>query len=137
MNPIPNTTFHVAGYVDQNGTPTQEIYLVDVRNQMVQLQAQPNTQGFTFGGETDVINKLYQHVAIAGPNQTWQPLPYYDLPIQFFTIQDAIDFSVYLIEITINTMRFQARPKTVGGPVDVLVIRPSESIWIKQKILHV
>jgi hypothetical protein len=41
------------------------------------------------------------------------------------------------MEATINTMRFQTRAKTVGGPIDVLVIYPNKTEWVKQKKLHV
>jgi hypothetical protein len=50
------------------------------------------------------------------------------------TIQDAIDFAIYAVRTTIDTMRFQARPKNVGGPVDVLLISPDEPPrWIQRK----
>ena len=52
------------------------------------------------------------------------------------TLQDAIDFSIYAIRTTIDTMRFQARPKTVGGPIDVLLLTPKEVKWIQSKELH-
>ncbi len=50
------------------------------------------------------------------------------------TIQDAIDFAIYSVRTTIDTMRFQARPKNVGGPVDVLLITPDEPArWVQRK----
>ena len=51
------------------------------------------------------------------------------------TLQDAIDFSIYAIRTTIDTIRFQARPKNVGGPIDVLVITPDGARWIQRKEL--
>jgi hypothetical protein len=32
-------------------------------------------------------------------------------------------------------MRFQARPKNVGGPIDVLLLTPEKAIWIQRKEL--
>jgi len=32
-------------------------------------------------------------------------------------------------------MRFQARPKNVGGPIDVLLLTPEEARWIQRKEL--
>jgi hypothetical protein len=52
------------------------------------------------------------------------------------SLQDAIDFSIYAIRTTIDTMRFQARPKNVGGPIDVLVLTPDETKWIQRKALR-
>ncbi len=51
-------------------------------------------------------------------------------------LQDAIDFAVYAIQTTIDTMRFQARRKTVGGPIDVLALTPDEVKWIQKKELR-
>jgi hypothetical protein len=50
-------------------------------------------------------------------------------------LQDAIDFSIYAIRTTIDTIRFQARPKNVGGSIDVLVIAPDGAKWIQRKEL--
>jgi hypothetical protein len=51
-------------------------------------------------------------------------------------VQDAIDFAIYAVRATIDTMRFEARPKNVGGPIDVLLITPQGSRWIQRKELH-
>jgi hypothetical protein len=53
-------------------------------------------------------------------------------------LQDAIDFSVYAIRTTIDTMRFQARPKNVGGDIDVLILTPTQGAkWVRKKEYHV
>lgn len=60
-----------------------------------------------------------------------------DVAWEFFTLQDGIDFATYAIKTTIDTMRFQSVPKTVGGPIDILVIKPDEGTkWIARKELH-
>ena len=52
------------------------------------------------------------------------------------TLQDAVDFGVYAVKTTIDTMRFQQKEKTVGGPIDVLVIQPHQApIFIQKKEL--
>lgn len=55
--------------------------------------------------------------------------------ISIFTLQDAIDFARYAIRTTIDTLRFLSTEKTVGGAIDVLVIKPFEAIWINKKEL--
>lgn len=65
----------------------------------------------------------------------WHP----DLEVawEFFSLQDGIDFAIYAIKTTIDTMRFQSVPKTVGGPIDILVIKPDDGVkWIARKDLH-
>jgi len=33
-------------------------------------------------------------------------------------------------------MRFEARVKSVGGPIDVLLLTPNGASWIQKKELH-
>jgi hypothetical protein len=51
-------------------------------------------------------------------------------------LQDAVDFSTFAIRTTIDTIRFQARPKNVGGPIDVVVLTPDGPTWIQKKQLR-
>lgn len=47
--------------------------------------------------------------------------------------QSATQLANYAMRATIDTMRFQAREKTVGGPVDILVMTPDGARGIAQK----
>lgn len=55
------------------------------------------------------------------------------IPWVHMSIQDAIDFAEFAIKTTIDTMKFTTVNKTVGGPIDILVITPEEAKWIKKK----
>lgn len=55
---------------------------------------------------------------------------------RMFTLQEAIDFAVYAIRTTIATMRFQSQPITVGEPIDLLVIKPKQAMWLSKKDIH-
>lgn len=134
MTPIPNTSFHVAGY-NAATPPIDEIWTVEVQNNRIQ-QVNQGQQGMAYGGEGDIVARLIQPVALQGPSNTWQPLPPVSIPFNFFTIQDALDFAVYIIRTTIESIRFQTRPKTVGGPIDVLVVRPWGHEWVNLKKLQ-
>jgi len=63
--------------------------------------------------------------------------PHFGIPFKFFTLQDAIDFAVFAVRSTIEAIRLQPRPKTVGGPIDVLVIKPENAFWVQRKELSV
>ena len=67
-----------------------------------------------------------------------QPIPVPRPPIFWdaMALQDAIDFSIYAVRTTIDTMRFQARQKNVGGPIDVLLITPDVAEWIQRKTMR-
>lgn len=63
--------------------------------------------------------------------------PDLEIAWHLLTLQDAIEFAEYAIKTTIDTMRFQIAPKTVGEPIDILVIKPNGAQWIQHKDLHV
>jgi hypothetical protein len=52
-------------------------------------------------------------------------------------LQDAVDFAVFAVRTTIDTMRFLPRLRTVGGHIDVLVIKPDDAKFLKEKQLRV
>lgn len=133
---VPDTNFYVAGYKIENGLPVKHLYLVGVKNRSVE-RYDTAAPGAAWGGETDVLVRLINEVYTKDGQGNFQPLPMYHVPWQFFTLQDAIDFAIFAVRATIETLRFQPRPKTVGGPVDVLVIKPREAFWVQQKKLHI
>jgi 20S proteasome alpha/beta subunit len=51
-------------------------------------------------------------------------------------LQEAIDYAVHLIRSTIDTLRFEPRFPTVGGPIDVLVVQPQGMHWVQRKELR-
>lgn len=138
FSPVPNTQFHLAGYSKLKDQFEQEVWHVSVASNQVSRLNPPGQQGASWGGEADILGRLIQPVAqVDQQDKIQQKFPVYQLPWQFFTLQDAIDFAVFAVRSTIDAMRFQARAKTVGGPIDVLVIKPSGASWIQRKQLRV
>jgi len=138
FDPRPATQFHVAGYTTSGDLPSQEVWQVDVSNQQVTRISLPGLQGSAWGGEADILTRLIQPVAALDSNgKVGAPLPQFEIPWAFFTLQDAIDFAVFAIRSTIEAIRFLPRAKTVGGPIDVLVIKPSGASWVQRKQLRV
>jgi hypothetical protein len=137
-DPTPHTHSHVSGYKPESRQKAQRVLHIDVaRNHIGHLNA-TKQPGVSWGGEADVLARLLQPVGIVEPSSgtVRQVLPHFPIPWQFFTLQDAIDFCVFAVRTTRETIRFQTRPKTVGGPVDVLVITPERSFWVQRKELH-
>ncbi|MFH1851220.1 MAG: hypothetical protein ABIA75_02645 [Candidatus Neomarinimicrobiota bacterium] len=134
---MPNTRFHIAGYKKNGNVYEQQIWEVNLANNSSSQLNQANQQGVTWGGEGDIISRIILPVFQKDSNGNYQPVPHHSIPYQFFTLQDAIDFSVYAIRTTIDTLRFQPRPKTVGGPIDVLVLKPADSFWVSRKELTI
>ena len=136
--PSANTTFHIAGFNKVSGISLPYVYTYqNVNKELRRLNVKPGTENITYGtswgGQGDIVANILGIKLIkeadnpAKKNITsqiiWDSMP----------IQDAIDFAVYAVRTTIDTIRFQARPKNVGGPIDVLLLTPEKSTWIQRK----
>lgn len=133
--PVPATQFHVAGYQVENAQKVQHIWNVNVANNN-KNRVNINDPGAAWGGEGDILARIIQPTAqIDQQNNITKVLPHFGIPFKFFTLQDAIDFAIFAVRSTIDAIRFQPRPKTVGGPIDVLVIKPEEAFWVQRKKL--
>ena len=78
--------------------------------------------GITRAGDTVVANRLID----ASHLPLFPAMP----------LQDAVDYAVHLIRATIDTMRFEPRFPSVGGPIDVLVVTPGGVRWVQRKELR-
>lgn len=131
--PIPNTHFIVAGYnTDDNKQHLTRVY---VASKQV-LTENIDVPGAVWDGEIDILQRLIKAVALKQTDGTYVDLKHYGIGFNYFTLQDAIDFAQYAVDSTIKTMFFQDRVKTVGGPIDILAIKPSGAFWIQRKELH-
>ncbi len=138
FEPPPATQFFVAGYKAINGQQQQHIWQVTVQKDEARQLNPPGCYGANWGGDADILSRLVQPLAeVDKEGQVRGMLPFFQIPYQFFTLQDAIDFCVFAVRSTIDAIRFQPRPKTVGGPIDVLVIKPGEAFWVQRKQLLV
>jgi len=134
---VPDAGFHVAGYKKVANQMQQKIWRCFAANQAIH-EIVPAVQqiGALWNGEEDVLTRvLNQQIHISNGTGGYNLMPNYDVPFHTFTLQDMIDFAVYAIRATSDTMRFQLRAKTVGGPIDVLLIKPTEATWISRKVL--
>lgn len=134
QNP-PDAVFDVCGYPPGEGARKQ-VWYVSIGHGLKKLVNESDISAATYIGESDVLDRLLQYVVTTDEKgQEMKRLPFYPIPFQSFPLQEAIDFAVYAVGATISSIRFQTRPKTVGGPIDVLVIRPTEAHWIRRKQL--
>lgn len=78
--------------------------------------------GITRAGDTQVANRLIDA----------KQLPLFNA----MPVQDAVDYALHLIRTTIDTLRFEPRFPSVGGPIDVLVVTPDGVRWVQRKELR-
>ena len=133
----PETSFYLCGYKLENNISVPHIYYVDIAHSQtnrINLDGTNIQYGANWGGETEVMMRLLNNIKINNGTD-WVELTTSGIPFNFFTLQDAIDFSIYAVRTTIETFRFQQRIKTVGGPIDILAITTDGTNWIQNKEL--
>jgi 20S proteasome alpha/beta subunit len=139
--PQANTVFHVAGFKKEQGVSIPYVYVCYIgKDKKDRVNYDPNAgrvkHGCSWGGETDVILLLLKPYQILGADDKPAPAPRFPIIWDSMNLQDAIDFAIYAVRATIDTIKFQARPKSVGGGIDVLVLTPEEAKWVQRKQLH-
>lgn len=135
------TGFYVTGFKREGRASIPYVYYCHVaRSEVSRKNINPeNGQvvfGAAWGGQVDVVTRLLKAKQVSGPDGALQEITAARVNWHLMNVQDAIDFAIYSVRTTIDTMRFEARPKNVGGPIDVLLITPEGARWIQRKELH-
>jgi hypothetical protein len=119
--------FHVAGY-KLEGKASVPYVLVGHTTRETQIRRVNATDkgelqyGVVRSGDVLVANRLIDENFV--PFFAAMPL------------QEAIDYAVHLIRTTIDTLRFEPRFPTVGGPIDIMVVQPDGMHWVQRKELQ-
>ena len=61
-----------------------------------------------------------------------QPLQY-SIPFAVMPLQDAIEYTNYLLNVVIGRYRFAIGPELCGGKIDIAAITQNEFTWISRK----
>ena len=135
ITPGLNLHFIVTGY-EGNCAIIRQIKLENTNTDFPYIDnIDTSVPGALWDGEFLTLSKLLQPMYIKS-NDNYVLLPNNSIEWKYFTLQDAIDFAKYAVDVTIKTMAFQNCVKTVGGPIDILVIKPDRAFWIARKELH-
>ena len=139
--PDADTAFHIAGFKKERGVSIPHVYACHIgRSERSRVNFKPSDNkvmyGCSWGGQSDVIATILKPYQILGPDNKSISAPRFPIIYESMNVQDAIDFAVYSVRTTIDTMKFQARAKNVGGSIDVLLLMPEEEKWIQRKELH-
>ncbi len=119
--------YHIAGYREENKVSVPYVLVGHTIREpglrRVNADAEGKIQyGITRAGDTLIANRLIDA----------QHLPLFPA----MPLQDAVDYAVHLIRTTIDTMRFEPRFPSVGGPIDVLVVTAAGMRWVQRKELR-
>ena len=149
-NPAPRAIgFYIGGYDSKGGN----IYATYIPEKDVSLVSNTIAKsGMNWGGQIDVITRLlkgYDHriVTLPGfPKDLTAELNKLEYVTNFnnMTLQDAVDYAVFLVKTTIDMQRFSdgivMQPGDIpgcGGSIDVAVVQPDSNFcWIQRKELR-
>lgn len=139
----------VSGYSSNNFFPDQWLLDFPVSNDIKELR--PDVEGKpSFGanwfGLTDAIIRLHwgrddqildviaNHFKIP-IDEVRSLVDKFQYPVAFegMPLQDAIDYTVYLVNVAIGRFRFVVGAPLCGGEIDVAVITPNAFTWVKRK----
>ncbi|HAW50379.1 TPA: hypothetical protein DCX16_05480 [bacterium] len=121
-------SFQVAGY-DEDDMETPKTWTLNIGKTSLIEPVHEGGYSCTFGGDGRIIQRLWQD-----DPQNPIPLPNY----QLLSLQDAIEYAVFLVRTTIDAQKFIPMPPTCGGDIDVAIITPTDGfVWIRKKELDV
>ena len=130
----PNVNFLISGYKTSKQFPAPKTWILNIPEDILDNQ---DECGITFGGEIDILQRLLYRVQLLDESgKPSEKSPHHNVTFNLFTLQDAVEFAVFAIKTTAELIRFQARPNTVGGPIDVLAITPEKAFWVQKKQPH-
>ncbi|MBO4563661.1 MAG: hypothetical protein J5772_08630 [Clostridia bacterium] len=116
---FPNVHFFVCGYEEE------EPFVYDVAKELKRINMDNGKLRYasSWSGEQQAITKLLNSQPVTPVDHNLMPL------------KDAIDFADFLVDVTIKLQRFEMKPKTCGGDIDILVLTKDEAFWHRHKIL--
>lgn len=123
------TTFHVCGYHD--GTPKG--YRVCTKSPEV-VDKREFIPGCIWDGDNYVISRLLNKCYNGNADGTPGDLaPYRQVPWELMTVIEATDIVEFMIDTACKMSKYHRNQPTVGGPIDILVIRKNGATWYKRK----
>ncbi len=139
INQESSISFHLVGYKKESNLKVPYVYHIHTKkNTYSRKNVDKNGNliyAATWGGEGEVMAKLFaQHSILEKRGNQLKTSPPLQILVNFFTLQDAIDFCIFATRLTIDTSLFLPRARTVGAPIDCLIIEPRNNIkWIQKK----
>jgi hypothetical protein len=118
--------FFVCGY--ENGHP--HVYRVFTQGGIEKCPT-PGPVSY-WEGERDVPSRLFSTVFVRN-GYGYIPHGEYQLKINEFSILDGVEYAKFIINTAKGAMKFQYTNQTIGGAIDVLVLKQNGSFWYEKK----
>jgi hypothetical protein len=116
-----NMECHVCGYNLEDKIPFPEFWYVNIEANIVTNVTEKQQYGISFCGANEYFS---QYISLINEK------------IRYYSLQDAIDVSLFAIEMSIKLERFIDMDEHIVPPIDLLVIKPTGVEWVQQKTLR-
>ena len=133
--PKARTSFYVAGFETHMRETIPFVYSFttggeEIRRINYSEREDRILSSCSWGGEGDVLDLLLNGWTVRHPDGQILPVPKYAYLFHLMGEQDMVAFAEFAVRTTIDTIRFQARKKNVGGPIQLLLLTPSTARFI-------
>ncbi|MCL2186819.1 MAG: hypothetical protein FWB86_13355 [Treponema sp.] len=119
IDPTIGAKFHICGYPKDALYP--EFYFISIAENKFLCVAEQGSGGFSFCAANDYFSP---YVPMINQNAI------------HFTLQDAIDLSLFAFDMSMKLERFIKLEQHITPPVDLLVIKPDGIEWVQKKELR-
>lgn len=92
--------------------------------------------GCICNGQTDIAALFSQNMAYKENDGSYHDIHLEKCRYGELSLQEAVEYVYFLINTTIQHMRFTYKKENVGLPIDILVLKPDESFWLQKKNLY-
>ena len=153
MPPIQPLMFLVAGFDD--GASYGRVFEVNIPNAPTPSERSPNQFGVSWGGQSEFVERLLIGVdpraaglakdaaslddtQVQSVTQKWRENLGLPIPYQFLPLQDCVNLSTFLVNMTSTVQTWTVAIRGVGGEVDVATITRTEGFRpLQQKRVQV
>jgi len=115
-----DAVFYVCGYNFEDTIPRPEFYCVEVKDKNIIDGVAGMGYGISFHSANEYFSR---YVTPISKNMA------------SYSLQDAVDVTLFAIDMSIKLERFIDREEFISPPIDLLVIEPTGVKWIKHKTL--
>jgi hypothetical protein len=124
IDPAADIVFHVAGYVTNGKThPAPYLYELSTNNNEIKLVNRQET-----------VPSLAYACANKFPRAIF---PFVGNKLNDFTMQEAVDFAIFITDVTRKVMELSGTGGGISKDIDILAIYPDHHEWVNKMQLHI
>ena len=121
IDPALMAKFHVCGYNPEGNIPVPEFWHVDIAKNAVMKVCGDMQYGICWSGSNNYFLPYKEQI---------------DRNLLMYSLQDAIDVTMFAVEVSMKLGRFLDMNEGIAPPIDLLVITQKGVEWIQRKTLN-